>query len=230
MFDKLTFDRLYNLDITDLIDKDYKGLKYLSWATAWKLLLDQDINAEYEVLKDNYNMPYFSRDGVHFVYTRIKAFEVTKEMYLPVMDNNHKAVLTPNSTQVNNTIQRCLAKNVAMFGLGLKLYVGEDLEEVLTQHQTQKNVPSTSFNSGKSINTPLTKQSTVKNDLTPLHPLTDLQQKMIDEAKKYKLTKDEFIEILGNAGFTSSKEVKEKNIESLMLDIKEYAELKGECK
>jgi hypothetical protein len=31
---------------------------------------------------------------------------------------------------INKTIQRCLVKNIAMFGLGLYIYAGEDLPEV----------------------------------------------------------------------------------------------------
>ena len=45
------------------------------------------------------------------------------------MDNKHNAVAKPNSRQVNDNIMRCLAKNIAMFGIGLPLYVGEDLAQ-----------------------------------------------------------------------------------------------------
>lgn len=35
---------------------------------------------------------------------------------------------------VNKTIMRCLVKNLAMFGLGLYIYAGEDLPEDITEH------------------------------------------------------------------------------------------------
>lgn len=130
-FNKELFNMLYNLDITKMIELDYKKLKYLSWANAYKILLEYDVDSTYEVIKAADNMPYFTRGQVHFVYTRVSAFETTKEMYLPVMDNNHKAVAEPNSMQVNNAIQRCLVKNIAAFGIGLKLYTGEDLEGLI---------------------------------------------------------------------------------------------------
>ena len=72
-------------------------------------------------------------------------------MWLPVMDNKNKAMkLSPYNYQVwdsykkqyveksvaaatmfdvNKTIMRCLVKNLAMFGLGLYIYAGEDLPE-----------------------------------------------------------------------------------------------------
>ncbi len=45
---------------------------------------------------------------------------------------------------VNKTIMRCLVKNLAMFGLGLYIYAGEDLPEDLTEYtcaNCQKAVP-----------------------------------------------------------------------------------------
>ena len=37
---------------------------------------------------------------------------------------------------VNKTIMRCLVKNLAMFGLGLYIYAGEDLPEDAVQPVT----------------------------------------------------------------------------------------------
>jgi hypothetical protein len=64
-------------------------------------------------------------------------------MWLPVMDNRNEAMLDhqrkiqyKNYTatveaatmfEINKTIMRCLTKNLAMFGLGLYIYAGEDL-------------------------------------------------------------------------------------------------------
>lgn len=128
-----TFEKLYNLDITKYIKKDYKGLKYLSWANAYRVLKKYDPNATHEILKAEDNLPFFTRvlgegQAVNFVYTNITAFGITKQMYLPVMDNRHKAVAIPDSRQVNDAIQRCLAKNIALFGIGLSLYTREGLE------------------------------------------------------------------------------------------------------
>jgi phage gp16-like protein len=126
---KEIFDELYGININPHIEQDYKGLSYLSWATAYKLAMDKDPAMNYEIVQDNDGMPFFSRGDVHIVKTKVTMFGETKEMFLPIMDNKHNAVANPNSRQVNDNIMRCLAKNIAMFGIGLPLYVGEDLAQ-----------------------------------------------------------------------------------------------------
>ena len=80
------------------------------------------------------------------VFTTVTIENETKEMWLPVMDGNNKAMKTEPYTyktrygekrveaasmfDINKTIMRCLVKNLAMFGLGLYIYSGEDLPEV----------------------------------------------------------------------------------------------------
>lgn len=126
---KEIFDELYGININRHVEQDYKGLSYLSWATAYKLAMDKDPAMNYEIVQDNDGMPFFSRGDVHIVKTKVTMFGETKEMFLPIMDNKHNAVSKPNSRQVNDNIMRCLAKNIAMFGIGLPLYVGEDLAQ-----------------------------------------------------------------------------------------------------
>ena len=134
---KEIFDDLYGININPHIEQDYKGLSYLSWATAYKLAMDKDPAMNYEIVQDNDGMPFFSRGDVHIVKTKVTMFGETKEMFLPIMDNKHNAVAKPNSRQVNDNIMRCLAKNIAMFGIGLPLYVGEDLAQFKDNKKTE---------------------------------------------------------------------------------------------
>ena len=126
---KELFDEMYSMNINPYIEKDYKGLSYLSWATAYKLAMDKDPAMTYEILEDSDGMMFFSRGDVHIVKTTVTMFGEIKKMILPIMDNKHNAVAKPNSRQVNDNIMRCLVKNIAMFGIGLPLYVGEDLKQ-----------------------------------------------------------------------------------------------------
>lgn len=48
-----------------------------------------------------------------------------------------KAVEAINMFDVNKTVMRCLTKNLAMFGLGLYIYAGEDLPEDITEAETK---------------------------------------------------------------------------------------------
>ena len=83
------------------------------------------------------------------VYTEVSCDGVSHEMWLPVMNGANKAMKeAPYTYQVwdsykkqhvektvqaatmfdiNKTIMRCLVKNLAMFGLGLYVYAGEDI-------------------------------------------------------------------------------------------------------
>jgi hypothetical protein len=49
--------------------------------------------------------------------------------HLPVMDHRNKAIQKPNAFEVNTAMQRCLVKAIALHGLGLYIYAGEDLPE-----------------------------------------------------------------------------------------------------
>lgn len=209
---KEVFERLYNLDISQYVEPDYKKFNYLSWANAYMLLLKEDPNASYEVLKAPDFMPFFSRGGVNFVFTRVTAFGITKEMYLPIMDNTHKSVAEPNSMHVNNAIQRCLAKNIASFGIGLKLYTGEDIEqykeptEKPQQHNQPKYPPKTP---PKPQNKPETQEEKVKQNhiavlckVNALKGFTDEQLKasLIKKfgiSSKKDLTVSQFKEVIG---------------------------------
>ena len=150
------FNTLYALNVNDRSEKK-NGLTYLTWAVAWAEFKKQYPSATYRIVKDsNTNLPYFldERLGI-IVYTEVTVDGLTYEMWLPVMDGANKAMkLEPYTYQVfdkykntyiekkvdaatmfdiNKTIMRCLVKNLAMFGLGLYIYAGEDLPEETTE-------------------------------------------------------------------------------------------------
>jgi hypothetical protein len=47
----------------------------------------------------------------------------------PVLDNRNQTIEQPNAFQINTSIQRCLAKAIALHGLGLYIFRGEDLPD-----------------------------------------------------------------------------------------------------
>ena len=167
---KEIFDELYGININPHIEQDYKGLSYLSWATAYKLAMDKDPAMNYEIVQDNDSMPFFSRGDVHIVKTKVTMFGETKEMFLPIMDNKHNAVAKPNSRQVNDNIMRCLAKNIAMFGIGLPLYVGEDLAQF---KDDKKKVDDTE------------RKKNAIEEITKLANTEDLYNEVLDVAAKF---------------------------------------------
>ena len=61
-----------------------------------------------------------------------------------------KKVEAATMFDINKTIMRCLVKNLAMYGLGLALYSGEDLpEEELTEEQLKEKAKKYVFTKGK---------------------------------------------------------------------------------
>jgi hypothetical protein len=141
------FEELYNLNVNGKTEQK-NGLTYLSWAWAWAEFKKVYPDATYEVVKFD-GLPYACDDDTgYMVYTKVTADGITHEMWLPVMDGaNHamkseryeiqtkyKKITVEAATMfdVNKTIMRCLTKNLAMFGLGLYIYAGEDLPETET--------------------------------------------------------------------------------------------------
>lgn len=126
------FKKLSEIDVSKWVEK--KGqFTYLSWSHAWSEFVKNYPDATYEILKNELNLPYFNSDAGGMVYTKVTAGGLTHEMWLPIMDYKNQAKKQFDMMDVNKTVMRCLVKNLAMFGLGLYIYAGEDLPEVTEQ-------------------------------------------------------------------------------------------------
>lgn len=151
---KSTFDVLSAINVNDKVEKK-NGLTYLSWAWAWAEVKKVYPNASYEVIGDTITRkPYFfDEDLGYMVVTEVTINGETLSMWLPVMDGANKAMMNKPYTykgnawvngkkvevektvesatmfDINKTLMRCLTKNLAMFGMGLYIYAGEDLPE-----------------------------------------------------------------------------------------------------
>lgn len=160
MNDKRTaFDTLFHLDVNERVEKKKSGkntLSYLSWAWAWAEVKKRYPEAQYEILKFENNRPYvFDEKTGYMVFTIVTIEDISHEMWLPVMDgankamkhesykymtkfNGEKIVESATMFDINKTIMRCLVKNLAMFGLGLYIYSGEDIPEVEEEQKASK--------------------------------------------------------------------------------------------
>lgn len=148
----MTFTEIFNdlqaIDCREHIEKK-NDLSYLSWSWAWGYVGSR-YEASYEIVNDPATgLPYFHAQGLgYLVRTRVTIEGYTREMWLPVMSPDNRALQdvpfeivrkrrdgTPftvtvpaaDMMDINKTIMRCLVKNLAMFGLGLGIYAGEDL-------------------------------------------------------------------------------------------------------
>jgi hypothetical protein len=133
------FERLSSINVNDHVEKK-KDLTYLSWAWAWSETKRACPDATYRIMPTEYD------DALGFMcHTTVTIEGETLEMWLPVMDGANKSMkkqsytyptrygdksVEPATTfDINKTIMRCLVKNLAMFGLGIYIYAGEDLPE-----------------------------------------------------------------------------------------------------
>ena len=109
-------------------------LSYLSWAYAVDQLLQRDPTATWDYRFGNdpdtkEAVPYVRIGQTAMVFCTVNAFGVARTAQLPIMDHRNKPIPNPDAFQTNTAMQRCLAKAIALHGIGLYIYAGEDLPE-----------------------------------------------------------------------------------------------------
>ncbi len=68
-------------------------------------------------------------DGSVTVHCSIVIGTLARHMWLPVMNNKNQAIVRPNARDISDAKMRCLVKCMALFGLGMYVYAGEDLPQ-----------------------------------------------------------------------------------------------------
>lgn len=161
---KSVFETLSAVNVNSLTEKK-NGLTYLSWAHAWAEVKKRYPSASYGVVKhrnvEGVEKPYLYDPLLgYLVETYVDIDGDNIPMHLFVMDGANKpkkadpytykkkkwvngnttfydeTVEAADMFDINTTIMRCLAKNLAMHGLGIYIYQGEDLP------QTQDGEPT----------------------------------------------------------------------------------------
>ena len=121
------FVALSQVNVDKHIEK--KGrFNYLTWTVAVEELLRRDPKATWE-----FDEPQIYND-TYMVFCKVNAFGKTMGMQLPVIQNN-KAIKNPTSMDINTAMMRCLAKCIAVFGIGLYIYKGEDTLNIAIEDQ-----------------------------------------------------------------------------------------------
>lgn len=170
------FDALQAVNVNGHTEKKRSGnveLTYLSWPFAWAEVKKRFPDAHYEVIKFN-GLPYvFDERTGYMVYTTVTIDGITHEMWLPVMDGANKAMKAEpykyvvgrgqfqqektceaaTMFDINKTIMRCLVKNLAMFGLGLYIFAGEDLPIENRSEEEKKDEAKTAKVASQRIDT-----------------------------------------------------------------------------
>ena len=192
----IMFNALSNLDLSDKCEKR-ESLIYVSWSNAWSEFKSAYPSATYQILKNENGLPYFSDPNLGImVFTEVTVDDITHQMWLPVMDSKNKAMkLTPYNYQVwdnykkayveknvqaasmfdiNKTLMRCLVKNLAMFGLGLYIFQGDDLPEKSTDDTPQQQQMQ------RPVQQPIDPLAGIKNAINSANDVTTLMSFYLD--------------------------------------------------
>ena len=124
--------------------KKKKGqFDYLSWPLAIQELLKICPDASWQVHEyqneDGLVAPYMTTNAGCFVRVSVTCDEIIRSQVHPVTDNRNQTIAQPTAQDINTSIQRCLAKAIALHGLGLYIYAGEDLPEPDELNSEQKS-------------------------------------------------------------------------------------------
>lgn len=116
------FLELRKINVNEHTEKKGK-FTYLSWSWAVDQLLQQDPTATW-----TYGDPVYFAETL-MVFCSVTAFGKTMTAQMPVINNQNKAIQNPDAMAVNTAMQRCLVKAIALHGLALYIYSGEDLPD-----------------------------------------------------------------------------------------------------
>ena len=132
MTDNLAWGQLKDVNVEEEKMVKKKGkFSYISWAMAWSKLCDIYPDATFEKHCNEQGFPYF-KDEQGWCFTKVTVTVNSKSIteMLPVLNYTNKPIKNPDSSDVNTSLQRCLAKAIALHGMGVHIYSGEDIADI----------------------------------------------------------------------------------------------------
>lgn len=215
------FAKLAKISVNEHCEKKGK-FTYLSWAWAVDVLRKEEPTATWEVIRFN-GLPFLETKCGYFVEVAVSVRGITLSQIHPVLNNNQQPISSPNSFQINTSIQRALVKAIALHGIGLYIYAGEDLPEGEEKPEEKSNtgLPPAPINqfSGLAETADEDMKATLKagneecfrrlkklieetESLEGLEDLWELERKNIAKLKKYAV--DLYDMIVSSAKFMKS--------------------------
>lgn len=133
--------KLKAIDVRPKVEKKGRA-DYLSWAYAWDMAMTEYPDMQRIIYESEHTGLNYFTDG-NTAYVKVGIIINGKEIIdmLPVMDHRNKSITIDKlcSFEVNKSIQRATVKAIAMHGLGLSLWTGEDIP---SQPSEAKETPS----------------------------------------------------------------------------------------
>jgi hypothetical protein len=135
------FKELNAINVNKMTEK--KGnFTYLSWSNAWQEGMKVCPDMTRKVYENEHGWNYHTDGKFAWVKVGITIDGVEHIDYLHVMDGRNKSIAINSVTadDVTKTIQRSTVKAIALHGLGLYIYAGEDMPD---EERAAKASPST---------------------------------------------------------------------------------------
>ena len=126
--EKSTFMKLFKTDVSKYTEKKGK-FTYLSWCFAVQELKRACPTARWGVTKAENGEPFHKTECGYFVEVWVDVDGVNLSQVHPVLNHRNEPIEKPNAFEINTSLQRALAKAIALHGLGPYIYAGEDLPE-----------------------------------------------------------------------------------------------------
>ena len=105
--------------------KNKGEITFLPWAIAWQILMENYPESVFDCKSVNR-----LDNGTAEIWCKVTVVDgdrhFDREIWLPVMNYKHQAVADPDARQISDSRMRALVKCIALFGLGVHLYFGED--------------------------------------------------------------------------------------------------------
>jgi len=120
-----TFTKLYSVDCSMHVENK-NGFSYLSWPFAVAQLRSHDPKATWRTIRHE-GMPYLKTECGFFVEVEVTVDGIALSQIHPVLDHRNKPIAQPDAFHINTSIQRCMVKAMALHGIGLSIYAGEDV-------------------------------------------------------------------------------------------------------
>ena len=122
---KDVFNVLNNVDVKPLTAK--KGnFDYLSWSNAVREASKLFPLMTWEMTKWDC-IPYLKTEIGYFVECSVTIDGLVKTQMMPVLDFKNQTATAPKANDINKSQMRALTKAIALHGLGIDLWAGEDI-------------------------------------------------------------------------------------------------------
>lgn len=196
---QMVWIKLSSVDVSGKIE--HKGkFSYVSWAWAWTFVKTYYPNVNFRYIDNRDGLNYHHDGRYAWVKVGVTINDIEHIEQLPVLNHTNRPIKLNEITSfdVNTALKRCLVKAIALHGLGVSLYAGEDLPlDVVEDQKNEKKKTIDKIVKDNSVRD--TNGKVTDGQLNTLRKNAHLMsQEQIKKATEGTLTKQEASEIISS--------------------------------